>query len=77
MTRTVAGYLPSYTGYVLKPYRANHGDTVVKTNAYVRAEISFRNFINSTRNQVVFTNFQLIRIQTDFRLDTNQSENSK
>ena len=37
----------------------------------------FRNLIKSTRNQIVFTIFQLIWIQTDVRLDPNQSENGK
>ena len=37
-------------------------------------EKSFRNLIKSTRNQIVFTIFRLIWIQTDVRLDPNQSE---
>ena len=37
----------------------------------------FRNLIKSTRNQIVFTIFQLTWIQTDVRLDTNQSENGQ
>ena len=38
---------------------------------------SFRNIIKSTGNQVVFTIFWLILIQTDLRLDPNQSENGE
>ena len=37
----------------------------------------FRNLIKSTRDQIVFTIFRLIWIQTDVRLDPNQSENGK
>ena len=40
-------------------------------------EKSFRNIIKSTRNQIVFTIFRLIWIQTDVRLDPNQSEIGK
>ena len=40
-------------------------------------EKSFRNLIKSTRNQIVFTIFRLIWIQTNFRLDLNQSKNGK
>ena len=36
-----------------------------------------RNLIKSTRKQIVFTIFRLIWIQTDVRLDPNQSENGK
>ena len=38
---------------------------------------SFRNLIESTRNQIVFTIFQLIWNQTDVQLVPNQSENGK
>ena len=34
----------------------------------------FRNLIKATRNQLVFTIYRLIWIQTDVRLDPNQSE---
>ena len=38
----------------------------------------FRNLVKSTRNQIAFTIFRLICIQTDIvRLDPNQSENGK
>ena len=37
----------------------------------------FRNLIESTRNQIVFTIFRLIWIQMDVRLVPNQSENRK
>ena len=43
----------------------------------VQTEKYFRNLIKSTRNQIVFTLFQSIWIQTNFRLDPNQSENGK
>ena len=42
-----------------------------------RGEFFSRNFIKSNRNQIVFTIFRLIRIQTDVRLDPNQSKNGK
>ena len=38
---------------------------------------SFWNLIKSTRNPIVLTIFLLIWIQTDVRLDPNQSENGK
>ena len=41
------------------------------------AEKSFRNRIESNRNQIVFTIFRLIWNQTDVRLVPNQSENGK
>ena len=37
----------------------------------------FQNLIKSTRNQIVFTIFRLIRIQTDDCLVPNQSDNGK
>ena len=37
----------------------------------------FLNLIKYTGNQIVFTIFRLIWIQTDFHLDPNQSENGK
>ena len=37
----------------------------------------FRNLIESTRNQIVFTIFRLVWIKTEVRLDPNQSENGK
>ena len=43
----------------------------------VHAEESFLDVVESTRNQIVFTTFRLIWIQTDVRLDPNQSENCK
>ena len=43
----------------------------------VHTEKSFRNLIKSIWNQVVSTIFRLIWIQTDVRLDLNQSENGK
>ena len=43
----------------------------------IHTEKSFRNLIESTRNQIVFTILKLIWIQTDVRLDPNQSENGK
>ena len=49
----------------------------------VHAEKYFPNFIKSTWNQIVFTIFRLIwiqinlKIQTEVRLDLNQSENGK
>ena len=43
----------------------------------IHTEKSFRNLIKSTWNQIVFTIFRLIWIQTDVRLDPNQSENGK
>ena len=39
--------------------------------------IFFRNLIKSTQNQIVFTIFRLIWIQTLVRLVANQSENGK
>ena len=42
----------------------------------LHTEKSFRNLIQSNQNQIVFTIFRLIWIQTDFRLDPNQSEDS-
>ena len=36
-----------------------------------------KNLIKETRNQIVFTVFRQIWIQTDVRLDPNQSENGK
>ena len=43
----------------------------------IRAEKYFQNIIKSTRNQIVFTIFRLIWIQTDIRFDKNQSQNGK
>ena len=44
----------------------------------VRTDKCFLNFAKSTRNQIVFSIFRLISIQTDsIRLDPNQSENGK
>ena len=43
----------------------------------VNTEKSFWNIIKLARNQIVFTILRLIWIQTDFRLDPNQSENGK
>ena len=43
----------------------------------LHTEKSFRNLIESTRNQIVFTIFLLIWNQTDVRLVPNQSENGK
>ena len=44
----------------------------------IHAEKSFQNIIESTRNQIVFTIFRLILIQTEsVRLDRNQFENGK
>ena len=40
-------------------------------------EKSFRNLIESNRNQIVFTIFGLIWIETDVRLDLNYSEIGK
>jgi len=37
----------------------------------------FFNLLNSNRNQIIFTIFQMNWIQTDVRLDPNQSENGK
>ena len=37
----------------------------------------FQNLIKSTRNQIVFTIFRLIWIQTDVCLDPNQSKNGE
>ena len=39
--------------------------------------IFFQNLIKSTRNQIVFSTFRLIWIQTDVSLDPNQSENAE
>ena len=43
----------------------------------IHTEKHFQNLIKSTRNQIVFTIFRLIWIQTEDRLDPNQSENGK
>ena len=45
--------------------------TAVRETAHT--EKYFRNLIKSNRNQIVFTIFRLIGIQTDVRLDPNQS----
>ena len=44
---------------------------------HIYTEKSFRNIIKSSWNQIVSTVFRLVLIQTDFRLDPNQSENDK
>ena len=44
---------------------------------FLLTEKSYRNLVKPTRNQIVFTIFRLIWIQTDDRLDPNRSENSK
>ena len=41
------------------------------------AENYFRNLVKSNRNQIEFTIFRLIWIQTEVRLESNQSENGK
>ena len=46
-------------------------------NCAIHTETFFRNLIESTRNQIVFTIFWLIWIQADVRLVPNQSENGK
>ena len=43
----------------------------------LHTEKYFRNLIKSTMNQIVFTIFRLIWIQTDVHLDPNQSEYGK
>ena len=43
----------------------------------LHTEKSFWNLVKSTRNQTAFTIFQLIWIETEVRLDPNQSENGK
>ena len=43
----------------------------------VHTEKSFRNLVESTRNQIVFTISRLIWNQTDVRLIQNQSEYGK
>ena len=43
----------------------------------MHTEKYFRILIKSTQNQIVFTIIRLTWIQTDFRLDLNQSENGK
>ena len=43
----------------------------------IHTEKLFLNFIKSTRNQIVFTMHRLICLQTDVRLDPNQSGNGK
>ena len=40
-------------------------------------EKTFQNIIKSTQNQIVFTIFGLIWIETDFRLVPNQSDQSE
>ena len=44
---------------------------------YLRTEKSFRNFIKSYRNQIIFTILRLIQNQTDVGLVPNQKENDK
>ena len=44
---------------------------------FLRTEKYFRNFIKSTRNQILFTIFRLIWNQTKVRLVPNQSVNGK
>ena len=55
--------------------KTNEDRTVCRNVLYT--EKYFRNIIKSTRNQIVFTIFRLILIQTDVRLVPNQSENDK
>ena len=43
----------------------------------LHTEKTFWNLVDSNRNLIVFTFFRLILIQTDARLDLNQSENGK
>ena len=44
-------------------------------HANLHTDKTFWNIISSSRNQIVFTTFQLIWIQTIVHLDPNQSEN--
>ena len=55
-------------------YRGQAGGEVVSR---LRREKSFRNLIKSKRNQIVFTIFQLIWNQSEFRLDQNLSVKGK
>ena len=48
-----------------------------KWPVHLHTEFFFQNLIKLTRNQIIFTIFRLIWIQTDVRLDPNQSENGK
>ena len=48
-----------------------------ENSTYVTTEKSFRNFIKSNQNQIVFTVHQLIWIQTEVHLFANQSENDR
>ena len=65
--------------------RGRGGSSIVRTKvsqttkqlSFDTQEKSFLNLAKSTGNQIVLTIFQLIWIQTDFRLDPNQSENGK
>ena len=56
-------------------YTVTFRSTSISTREHT--ENYFRNHIRSTQNQNVFTIFRLIRIQTEVRLDANQSENGK
>ena len=49
----------------------------VSYSSPAHTEKYFLNLVELTRNQIVFTIFRLIWIQTGFRLDPNQSENGK
>ena len=49
--------------------------TIIGHPLCLHADKSFRNLIKSTRNQIVYTIFQLLWNRTDFRLIPNQLEN--
>ena len=49
----------------------------VSTHCNMHTEKSFWNFIKSNQNQIIFTIFRLIWIQTDVRLVPNQSRSGK
>ena len=68
---------PMYKLDVIRQARIYRMQPAVPCIRIIHTERYFRNFIKSNRNQIEFPIFRLIWNQTDVRLVSNQSENSK